>query len=278
MHQGRIHRAISFDGTEIAGRVAGTGPPLVLVHGGVDDGETSWGLLLPRLTDHFTCYLPSTRDRGLSGEHPDHRPERLVEDVTAFVESIGEPVGLLGESSGAELALGTAARSRSVAGVVAYEPPVPEVLGEEDAERFDAVVRRMSELVEAGRSADAARVFMEAITRSEEMAALSGTSYLEDIARYTPTLLQEIRQQKEAEEPGPTDPGTLARITAPVLLLFGSDTGMRWFVDGVHYAARHIPEAEVRELPGLGHAGPALGVEPAAQEVVQFVGRVLQAV
>ncbi len=33
----RIHRAMSRDGTEIAGRVYGQGPPLVLVHGAMDD-------------------------------------------------------------------------------------------------------------------------------------------------------------------------------------------------------------------------------------------------
>jgi hypothetical protein len=34
-----VHRTISADGTEIAGRVHGQGPPLVLVHGGLGDGE-----------------------------------------------------------------------------------------------------------------------------------------------------------------------------------------------------------------------------------------------
>jgi len=33
--------------------------------------------------------------RGLSANHPDHSPKRLVEDITAFVDSIGEPVGLV---------------------------------------------------------------------------------------------------------------------------------------------------------------------------------------
>ena len=46
----RIHRAVSADGSEIAGRVRGRGPALVLVHGGIGDGDVAWESLLPRLT------------------------------------------------------------------------------------------------------------------------------------------------------------------------------------------------------------------------------------
>ncbi len=73
----RIHRAVSADGTELAGRVWGRGPALVLVHGGIGDGDVAWEALLPHLTDRFTCYLPSTRGRGLSSDNPDHSPARL---------------------------------------------------------------------------------------------------------------------------------------------------------------------------------------------------------
>ena len=66
----RIHRAVSADGTQIAGRVWGRGPAVVLVHGGIGDGDVAWEAPLPYLTDQFTCYLPSTRGRGLSSDNP----------------------------------------------------------------------------------------------------------------------------------------------------------------------------------------------------------------
>ena len=66
----------------------------------------------------------STRGRGLSSDNTDHSRERQFEDVAAFVESIGEPVGLFGHSSGAIWALGGAALSpASVRGLAVYEPP-----------------------------------------------------------------------------------------------------------------------------------------------------------
>src|SRR5262245_13549766 len=114
MPEDRIQRAVSADGTEIAGRVQGEGPQLVLVHGAFGDGDIAWEGLLPHLTGRLTCYLPSTRGRGLSGDNPDHSPPRLEEDITAFVDSIGEPVGLVGWSGSGAWVLGATAHSGSV--------------------------------------------------------------------------------------------------------------------------------------------------------------------
>jgi len=91
----QIYRAVSDDGTEIVGRVTGQGPPLVLLPAGPGDSITTWRFLLPFLSDHFTCYLVDTRGRGLSAHSNDHSPERLVQDIKAFIKSIGKPVGLL---------------------------------------------------------------------------------------------------------------------------------------------------------------------------------------
>ena len=70
MNEKRIHRAVSADGTEIAGRVVGEGPALVLVHGGIGHGDLAWEALLPHLTDRFTCYLPSIRGRACLATTP----------------------------------------------------------------------------------------------------------------------------------------------------------------------------------------------------------------
>ena len=74
----------------------GEGSPLLLVPRAMSDGETVWEPLLPLLTDQYTCYAMSMRSRGLSGQSTDLSPERILQDVTAFSESIGEPVGLMG--------------------------------------------------------------------------------------------------------------------------------------------------------------------------------------
>ena len=93
------------DGATIGATVHGDGPPLVFLQGVIGDGDSDWDLLLPHLTNRFTCHLPSIRGRGPSGDHPDLSPGRVLEDFLTYVESIGEPTGLTGWSGGGAWAL-----------------------------------------------------------------------------------------------------------------------------------------------------------------------------
>ncbi len=165
-----IHRAISDDGTPIAGRVHGHGPPLVLVPGGPADGETGWLALLPFLTDHFTCFAINTRGRGLSGDHPDHSRERLVEDVVAFVESIGDAVFLFGHSAGGTHALEAAAHTSAVGALALYEPTLMELANAELFAHFSHAVARVRDAVDEGRPADGAWIFIEELAMANDTA------------------------------------------------------------------------------------------------------------
>lgn len=160
MDEDRIHVALSSDGTRIAGRVHGQGAPLVLVHGGLGNGEVAWLFMLPFLVEHFTCYLMSTRGRGLSGDNADHARERQFEDVAAFVQSIGEPVGLFGHSSGALWALGGAALCPiHVRALALYEPPFPAL----EPPTSDEQYVRLNAAITEDRRADAVQVLTREI-------------------------------------------------------------------------------------------------------------------
>ena len=122
MSNQRTHYVTTTDGVTIGATVHGQGPPLVFLQGAIGDGDLDWQALLGHLTDRFTCHLPSMRGRGLSGDHPDLSFGRLVDDVLAYVDSIGEPTGLVGWSVGADLALAVAAQSDAVDAVAPFEP------------------------------------------------------------------------------------------------------------------------------------------------------------
>jgi pimeloyl-ACP methyl ester carboxylesterase len=267
----RIHRAVSADGTEIAGRVQGNGPALVLVHGGIGDGEIAWDAMLPHLTDRFTCYLPSTRGRGLSGDNPDHSPPRLEEDVTAFVDSIGEPVFLAGWSGSGAWVLGTAARSDAVAAVAAYEPTLIPVMGEDDLVRTFGTMEQMGAAAADGRLVDALHAFAPWICTDEEVAALEQTSFFQRWAGHVPTMLRFIQADGSYEGPRSTDPEALGRITAPVLLLLGRQTRLGTFFTGsARFITQHVADSQTWELPGVGHFAPVLAPDSVAEELITF--------
>lgn len=273
----RIHRAVSADGTEIAGRVHGQGPALVLVHGGIGDGDLAWEALLPHVTDRFTCHLPSTRGRGLSTDNPDHSPPRMVEDVTAYVDSIGEPVTLVGWSGSGVWVLGAAARSGSVAAVVEYEPAVMSEMGEDDLAQTIATLERMSMAAADGRLTDAVRAFAPWIATDDEITALELTDFFERWAGGIPAMLRFVQEDQAHQGPRPTDPDGLRQVAAPVLLLRGQRTRLgTFFADAVQYLAQHIPDAEVRALPGVGHFAPLLQPEAIADELITFVESIRQ--
>lgn len=272
MEQERVHRAVTGDGVEIAGCVYGQGPPLVLVHGAMADGESEWSELLPCLTDRFTCYVPSTRGRGLSGPHLDLSREARVDDVTAFVDSIGEPVELIGVSGGGMLALGAAARTSAVTSVVAREPVVLEAISQDLLARFWDALARMTAATEQGRAAEAAETFLELIANDEEVAALSeDPEGLELVAQYLPVDLEEFRESFSFEGSSPTDPRVLERISVPVRLLLGSRTALSWFVDSIRYVADHVPEATVHEIAEAGHLGHLVDPERDARVLVPLL-------
>jgi pimeloyl-ACP methyl ester carboxylesterase len=267
----RVHRAVSADGTEISGRVQGQGPPLVLVHGGFGDGEVAWEALLPHLTDRFTCYLPSTRGRGLSGDNPDHSPPRLEEDVTAFVDSIGEPVCLVGWSGSGPWVLGAAAHSGSVAAVAIYEQFGAPVPPEDDFARFGAAMEQVGMAAADGRLVDATRAFAPGICTDIEIAGLEETDFYRRWAGGVPAMLQFMQRLMAYQGPRSTDPEALRQVTAPVLLLRGQETLLgTWIAVSEQHVAQHVADPHVRELPGVGHFAPLLAPESVAQELISF--------
>lgn len=265
-----IHRAFSDDGTEIAGRVHGEGPPLVLVPGAMGDGEFVWDPLLPLLTDQFTCYTMSVRSRGLSGHSTDLSTDRRIQDVVAFVESIGEPVGLLGWSQGGQLVLGAAERTDAVSALVAYEPAVLEATSEEEFARLIDAVTRLGELAAKDRPVDAARSFFEWIATEDEMDEAMITDFIEGCASNVQLFLQEVEGLDEEAGTSPTGAAELAKIAVPVLLLHG-DRSDPWFINGIHHVAEHVTDSQVREIDGTGHMGPIHTPEAVADEVTQFL-------
>jgi haloacetate dehalogenase len=76
MFEGFRTETVDVDGVEILARVAGSGPPLLLLHGSPQT-HVMWHLVAPRLAEDFTVIAPDLRGYGDSSKPesaPDHAP------------------------------------------------------------------------------------------------------------------------------------------------------------------------------------------------------------
>jgi pimeloyl-ACP methyl ester carboxylesterase len=270
MSNQRTHYVTTTDRVTIGGTVHGDGPPLVFVHGMLADGDTDWQAMLPHLSGRFTCYLPSYRGRGLSGDHLDLSPGRMVDDILAYVDSIEAPTGLLGWSSGAYLALAVAAaQSDAVDAVAPLEPGILSLMDEHEQAAFGGAAARMGELATQGRLTAAARAFAGWPFNDEEIATAADGGYFEAAARYVPNLLNLLQQWGSYEGPTPDDPAVLGAISAPVLVLHGAHT-KPFLAASARYVAERVPNARVHMIPGAGHAAPLTHPEALATALTEF--------
>ena len=270
MSNQRTHFVTTTDGVNIGGAVHGEGPPLVFVHGMMADGDIDWQALLPHLTGRFTCHLPSLRGRGLSGDHPDLSPGRMVDDILAYVDSIEAPTALVGWSSGAYLALTVAAaQSDAVDAVAPLDPGVLSLMDEQEQAALGGAVAAMGELAAEGRLTAAARAFAGWPFNDEEIAMAEDAGYFEAAGRNVPNLLNLLLQWGAYEGPTLDDPAVLRAISAPVLVLHGADT-KTFLTASARYVADHVPNARIHEIPGAGHAAPLTHPEALAEALNEF--------
>jgi pimeloyl-ACP methyl ester carboxylesterase len=127
----RRHWVTSADGTRIGLLTAGTGPGLLLVHGGMgrlERWEPIWGLLAER----WRVTAMDRRGRGSSGDTGPYRLGKEYGDFAAVAASLAEreggPVGVLAHSYGATCTLGAAASGAPLRRLVLYEPPGPQTV------------------------------------------------------------------------------------------------------------------------------------------------------
>ncbi|GII59741.1 alpha/beta hydrolase [Planotetraspora thailandica] len=238
----------SGDGTTIAYERDGTGPALILVDGAMC--HRAAGPMRPLaslLRDAFTIYVYDRRGRGESSDTSPYAVAREVEDLQALIAQAGGEAYVYAISSGAALALTTAAAGPGITKLALYEPPfLAEV---EDGARAEAYTRRLRELLADGRRGDAVALFMTHVGVPAEavdgIRAQPGWAVLEEIA---PTLAYD-----DAVLAGGVVPREQASsITVPALVLSGGDSPQ-----GLRQAAKAttdaLPAAEHRTLDGQTH-------------------------
>ena len=113
----------SHDGTIIGYRQLGSGPGVIIWHGGMQASQ-GYMRLATALADTFTVYVPDRRGRGLSGPHGEqYSMAKECHDVEALLSQSGAQF-LFGHSSGGLVALQAAFTLPAIRKVAVYEPPL----------------------------------------------------------------------------------------------------------------------------------------------------------
>lgn len=254
----------SRDGTQIAYRRSGEGPPLVLVHGTAAD-HSRWSPVLSALEERFTVYAMDRRGRGGSGDSDGYVAGREFEDVAAVVDSIGEPANLLGHSYGAFCALEAALLTGNVRKLVLYDPGI-EVAGEDIYPH--EVIERMESMLEAEDRDGVVETTMREVAglppeTVEHLRTLPVWQARVDAAHTIPRELRAVKAYR-------FDPERFRHLRVPTLLLSGGDSPTA-FKKAAEVVDRALPDSRIVVMPGQGHSAMDTGTDLFTAEVLHFL-------
>lgn len=259
-----METVLSKDGTPIAYRRSGTGPPLVLVHG-TGGSHVRWAPILPALEPHFSLYVINRRGRGESGDAPNYAIEREFEDIAVLVEAIESPVHLLGHSYGAICALEAALLTQNIRKLILYEP---SYLGPGVTMYQEGVIDRLEELLLANKREELLMTFMHEVVKmpaSDQAQFRASPAWPARLAA-AQTLPRELR----AHEQYRFEPDRFKGLTRPTLLMTGSDSPSI-FTTAIDILSTTLPDYQVAVLPGQQHIAMDTAPDLFVREVLAFL-------
>jgi pimeloyl-ACP methyl ester carboxylesterase len=255
-----VEMTTSADGTAIAFDRVGEGPPLVLVRGAFNDRRTP-AELAELLAPRFTVYSYDRRGRGDSGDTPPYAVEREIEDLEAVIEAAGGSVALYGHSSGAQLALETAARGVSVTKLAMYEPPY--FVDDSRSLKSDDYLARLERAIAEGRRRDAAQQFLtEGVGMPAEMVqGMLDSPMATGLERLAHTLPYDERIMERYQLGRPLPAEWRDSVTVPALVMDGGNSP-QWMRNACRALAQRLPDVQYRTLGGLDHNDAPDAVAP----------------
>ncbi|MCC9706773.1 alpha/beta hydrolase [Streptomyces sp. MNU76] len=284
---------VEANGVELFYELAGSGDPLVLVHGSWGDHH-NWLPVLPALTDRFRVLIYDRRGHSRSERPPGQGSRREdEEDLAALMETLGlAPAYVAGNSFGASTALGLAARRPGLfRGLIAHDPPLTGIVSAGSSAGSSAARTPLTGVESEGPSTartpleDVAERFVSVLAhlRADERLA-AARQFTDEIAlgpgtwdrlpppvqqtflANAPTFLDEHGDPHWAD----LDLSRLSAYAGPVLLTSGT-TGPRWFAAVTTRLVEALPQAATHTFEGAGHIPHVTHPEAYARAVTAFI-------
>lgn len=260
-----IIRVPSRDGTLIALECEGSGPTLILVHGGVGD-RTRWTPMLPLLSSRFTACAMDRRGRGESGDSLQYGLTKEAEDIAAVVDSRAGEVFVLGHSYGGVSALEATLLTRRIGKLILYEPPL-----QDPVEHNLAVADKIERLIQVGQREEAVVTFQREVGQQSpsEIAAMKSRPSWPGLVA---TIHSHPRQMR-ALAGYRFDPQRMKRVTMPTLLLIGGENANPHIRKAISSLQTSLPKATLAVLDGQQHNAMDSARELLAEKVLAFLLR-----
>jgi pimeloyl-ACP methyl ester carboxylesterase len=272
-HTETVPQRQRINGVDLFYELAGSGDPLVLVHGSWVD-HTSWQLVVPHLARYFRVLTYDRRGHSLS-ERPLGQGSRREdeEDLAALMESLDlAPAHVVGNSFGGSIALGLAARRPALfRSLIVHEAPLMGLVAD-DAElrllmvelqaRFDSVVAQLR----AGDILGGTKRFVDEIALGPgAWEQLPEEVRLRNMNN-APTFLDELQDPNGLD----LDVGGLSGFSSPALLTEG-DQSPPWFPRIMSRLAGAMDGAQRLTFAGAGHVPQLTHPNEFVRAVVEFV-------
>lgn len=235
----------SADGTIIAYEQTGSGAPLIVV-GGALNNRHSAANLVPLLEGAFTVLSYDRRGRGDSTDTAPYAVEREIEDLRALGAAAGGPVHLYGHSSGAILSLEAAAAGVPVGKIAVYEPPY--LTGGDPDEGWQAFADKVQSLAEGGNPDKAVEEFIRH-TGAGFDPGMTQTPWWPALVALASTLRYDLTLAADGSVPADRFSG----ISAPVLALYGG-ASPAWAGASATAVASSVQDGRKDVLEGQDHA------------------------
>ena len=238
---------VDVDGLRVAVERVGAGPAVVLLHGYVGDGATTWRRQLDALSDEFTVVAWDAPGAGGSSDPPESFGMAGYSDCLAgLITGLGleRPI-LVGLSFGGALAIDFARRYPDIPTALVLASAYAGWAGSLPADVADNRLRQALTLAD--------------VTPEQFRATLLPTMFTDGTA---PDVLDDFGASMLAFHPAGFRAMALAsaedlrdalpHVRVPTLLVYG-DKDLRAPLEVAHRLHAEIPDSRLVVLPGVGH-------------------------
>src|SRR4051812_25399068 len=260
--------ARSRDGTQVGWERFGTGPAVVVMHGGGRAGK-HYRELATALAVRFTVLLVDRRGRGLTGPvRPGDGLQAELDDLSAVMEATGAQ-DIFGHRGGAMTALQAALRL-PIRRLALYEPPVGAPFPIEWLPAFQEALAKDRPVLAMALMAQGLQMGPPAWLPVSVLEAPLRLFIRGEMRREMSTLMATLPREVELASALIAHPEQVAGVRCPTLLMGGAKSP-KYLHDALDFLERTIPGARRVTFARVGHNAPDIQAPTVvAEELAKF--------